>query len=576
MRIHTSSKGLDPTALVPGEDLVLALDERHGLDAAHGVLAQDHLDLAARMEVDDASAEALSAWRAVHDPNLTIDGVCLPFVWEEHIYLQGGINSIRDPVAVDRALESYGTERVELMDADPHTERAVRAAAARRGVTVTRHAAADERSGAGRPPGVPHLRTGRRTRLLARLVDLGVPTWLRPDCLLFLSYWQLMPLLDRMLATPGERPAIFAAFRPTGASRTLRAARRGGWIGTPGPVDRRRAEAKVADALHSAAEAPRIDVMGLEVGACLHARVLDLARRRAVRDVAEIAVLRRAFGRGRVRTVVLAYDIEPSARLVALLAREAGIHTFVLQHGAVLLPRPLSDCAVAEEVAVWSQAVAPPAARDRARVHVVGYPMPHEAPPTRTLKRAQERPKVVVLGQGEDPYTTTMDARLRLRHYCGAVHAVLARHPRAHVVLRPHPSDEPMLPADVVARFEGSDVTVDDGTDILTLLEDSDLCVGASSTATFQAALVGTPVVVLNLSGFEWEWPLDEASDVPVAHTERELGEWIDVWADGGVLPSRDDLLDALGAHGEDACGRVVELLARNGSPAPTMVGALD
>src|SRR5436305_221171 len=211
MRIHTSSEGLDPTALVPGEDLVLALDERHGLDAPQGVLAHDHLDLAARNEVDDAAAAAFRAWRAAHDDALTIDGVCLPFVWEEHVILQGTVTSIRDAAAVDRALDAYGTERIELMDADPHTERAVRAAAARR--------------------------VGR---------------------------------------------------------------------------------------------------MGLALGDCVHARVLDVARRRTAGDVARIAVLRRAFARGRVRAVVLAYDLDPDARLVTVVARDAGIPTVVLQHGAVL------------------------------------------------------------------------------------------------------------------------------------------------------------------------------------------------------------------------------------------------
>jgi hypothetical protein len=153
---------------------------------------------------------------------------------------------------------------------------------------------------------------------------------------------------------------------------------------------------------------------------------------------------------------------------------------------------------------------------------------------------------------------------------------VLARLPHARVVLRPHPSDDPVPPAAVTELFDGSLVTVDKGTDILTLLGGSDLCIGASSTATFQTALVGTPVVVLNLSGFDWEWPLDEASDVPVAHTEQELAEWIDVWADSGVLPGREDLLDALGADGGDGCGRAVRLLRSTAAPDAPMVGAFD
>src|SRR5213078_3952181 len=113
---------------------------------------------------------------------------------------------------------------------------------------------------------------------------------------------------------------------------------------------RRRAARSAAAALARGAEPPPIEVMGLELGAALHARALDVARKRAVEDLAEAAVLRRAFAGGHVRTMVLPYDIEPHSRLVAVLAREAGIHTFLLQHGAILLPRPLKDGEVAAEV----------------------------------------------------------------------------------------------------------------------------------------------------------------------------------------------------------------------------------
>src|SRR3954453_8935162 len=153
MRIHTSSEGLDPAALVPGEDLVLALDERHGLDAPHGVVAHDHLDMSDRHAVDEAAVSAMRAWHAARDARLTVDGICLPFVWEHDIYTHGFIVSIRDAAGVDRALEAYGTRSVELMDADPHTDRAVRAAAERRGVEVRHAANADRSAPDARAPG---------------------------------------------------------------------------------------------------------------------------------------------------------------------------------------------------------------------------------------------------------------------------------------------------------------------------------------------------------------------------------------------------------------------------------------
>ncbi|MFL5886788.1 MAG: hypothetical protein ACJ77M_17090 [Thermoleophilaceae bacterium] len=576
MRIYTTSAGLDPAALVPGEDLVLALDERHGLDAPHGVVAHDHLDMSARHAVDEAAVSAMRAWHAARDAHLTVDGICLPFVWEHDIYTHGFIVSIRDAVAVDRALEAYGTRSVELTDADPHTERAVRAAAERRGVEVTRAADPQRAAVAAPAPGEFVVQTTLRRRVLARLLSIGIPSRLRRDCFLFLSYWPQMPLLDRVLDTPGIRAAIFAGKRPAGVRRSLRAAVQGGWVGTPGPRTRRRAARSAAAALTRAAEPPRIDVMGLELGAALHARALDLARKRGAGDLADAAVLRRAFAGGHVRTMVLPYDIEPHSRLVGVLAREAGTHTFLLQHGAILLPRPLKDGEVAAEVAVWAHTVAGPGSREDG-AHAVGFPVPHERPPTRALAPSNERPTVVVLGQHEDPYTVTIDARLLMRHYCIAMRAVLDRFPGARVVLRPHPAIPPEPLAAVIERFPGADVTIDKASDILELLRSSDLCIGSSSTATFQTALAGTPVVVLNACGFEWWWPLDGSSGVAVAHSEEELARWIATWADGEVLPGREELLDALGAGPGDAVGRALELLTRTRpTPAEVSRGGLE
>ena len=78
-------------------------------------------------------------------------------------------------------------------------------------------------------------------------------------------------------------------------------------------------------------------------------------------------------------------------------------------------------------------------------------------------------------------------------------------------------------------------------------LTQADLCIGTASTASFQAALAGVPVIVLNLSGYAWEPPLDGASDVLVARSADELRAAVAAWREGTGPGGRDDLLAALG-----------------------------
>jgi hypothetical protein len=111
MRVHTSSTGLDVGALVPGRDLVLAIDETHGLDLPAGVLAHDHLDMEARAEVDAATLTAFAAWREACDPAFTIDGICLPWIWEEYVYTQFLTASIRDALGIARGARAAGGPR---------------------------------------------------------------------------------------------------------------------------------------------------------------------------------------------------------------------------------------------------------------------------------------------------------------------------------------------------------------------------------------------------------------------------------------------------------------------------------
>jgi hypothetical protein len=250
---------------------------------------------------------------------------------------------------------------------------------------------------------------------------------------------------------------------------------------------------------------------------------------------------------------------------MVLLAREAGIPTLMLSHGAYLLPEPFGDLDVCDEVALWTRAVAPAITDWDRPVHVVGYPLPHaEPPPTRTPR--PRAPRIAVLGQLNVPSTCTLDERTTMRVYETALAAIARHAPDATVLLRPHPAQDRAATPAAIERFPALDVREETGGDIVEFLRDVDLCIGGATTATLQCALAGTPAIVLNLSGYDWRFPVGGDTSVPVARDAQTLDAALARWATGDPLPGRDDLLRALGADGGDAAGRLLSVLASGAS----------
>ena len=563
MRVHTSSTGLDAAALVPGEDIVLTLDEAHGLDLPHGALAHDHLDMELRAEVDAATLEAASAWSREREEAFTVDGIRLPWIWQEVAFTRFVTPAIRDTVGIVRAVREHGVRRLELADADAQTQLIARAAADAAGIEV---APKPVRSRDAAPlideaPPASALTRARRAAIHS-VTQFGFPTVLRSGSVLFLSYWPTVPLFDRLLSEPGGRPAVSLQNRPPSPARSLRAALRGGWVGMPGPRDRAAGRRGAERILGAAGNAPRVEAMGVDVGPVIHAGMVELALSRAADDLANAAFFRRVFRRGRVRQLVVAYDVEPHSRLVVSLAREAGIPSLLVEHGAYVLPRTVTDMEVSDELAIWSEHVAPSFHRNGRPVHEVGFPLSCDPPRWGPLPAGRQDPRVVVVGQSWDPYTMRIDRRNRMRHDYVALEQLRERLPRARVVLRPHPLDPLRASEDLQRRFAEMAVEIDAASDIHDLLRGCDLCIGSASTATFQAALEGVPVIALNVTGFEWAWPLGGETTVPVAHSGEELGRLLERFAAGELLPGQDDLVRAVGADRRDTTERLLERIA--------------
>src|SRR4051794_34640536 len=107
MRIFTTSAGLKPSALVPGQDLVLEGVEAHGLDIPQGVLADDYADVDTRRAIDDSCPDVLDRWAAACEERFTSDGIHLPWVWEFELLSDAVMPAIRRAVGLSRALACH-------------------------------------------------------------------------------------------------------------------------------------------------------------------------------------------------------------------------------------------------------------------------------------------------------------------------------------------------------------------------------------------------------------------------------------------------------------------------------------
>jgi hypothetical protein len=558
VRVRTSSLGLDPDALVPGRDLVLDIDIGHGALLPEGVFAHDLLDVEERRHIDELTVRSLNQWRERFDARMTVDGVCWPWVWEWQLHLSLFPLAHR-ALALRRALELHRPAELELADSDPATRALAEAVALPLGVPVRAAHGAQPPPADVTPAPRPALHRRARRRALAAAKRLGAPSLLRRGSVVFHSYWPLEPLLDAMLAKPEWRPAVCLEKLPTGARRWLRAAAQGGWVGLPTARDLAKARAQ-ARGLAGQVPDCTIDVDGIDLSAPFRGVLGEVIETRA-HELADVPMLRRAFRRRRPRWVLGAYDSAPHARIVISLAKEAGIPTLGVSHGAYFVPQTLTDLDICDEAALWTPEVAPRMERLDRPIHQVGYPLPHDPPPRERPSAAPAAPRVLILGQYAVPHTAMLDKRLTARSWETAVEAVAERLSGARAVLRPHPFERFATGSPLAERFPGRELSVDRSTPIMELLEEADLIIGGTSTATVQAALTGTPAIALNLSGFDWPWPLGGHTSVPVARSREELDAVLGRFAESGYLPGQDDMLAALGADGGDAVAKLLEIL---------------
>lgn len=546
MQLHATTDGLDALGLVPGRDLVTRAAIEHGATLPHGVLLDDHLDANARAEVDAAAHRALAQWRAAVDPVLSWNGVSLSEIWHVELFSEIFLPAVHLLFALRAALRDDAPGDLVARRLGPTRVGAARAAMEPAGWRVRDATPGPDPIDAyyGRPPLT--VRT-----LPARLVDLvGVPSMLRGEVLV-LAYGTTVPVLERLATNGTLRPVVHGGLPPAPGLAT-RAARAGGWTGRPGLLSRARA-ARRADRRIAQARDVRlaIEVADANLGAVLARGALDFLAAQARETFAWAALLDRALGRGRVRAVLLPFDWEPPSHVVATVARRHGVQCLALQHGYE--PRKVfSPGGIAGRVGVFSEWDLE-ATAEHVDGRIVGDTRRPQARPGRA-RRDDAMTRVVVLTEHRMRVSAHVDDRITAMHATTAIDAVREALPSADIVLRPHPS---AARAPIERLATGLGARLDRTTPILELLAGADACVGATSTATLECALVGTPVVMLDLVG-GWAPPLDGSTDVPYARNGNELAQLLPKVLAEDPPPGSSALLHGLGHEVDDPIAAVV------------------
>ena len=213
----------------------------------------------------------------------------------------------------------------------------------------------------------------------------------------------------------------------------------------------------------------------------------------------------------KARLLVVLQDFQGQQRALALAARQLGIRCLTQQHGAVgFYPHFVSP--ISDYVSVWSQKWAPWFTEDLgvepARIRVLTEPLYEQhvpangSQPDPSWRRQHGIPpdhKLVLYAFQPNPPVSAFShpaaSELAALEACAA----LGRLPKVWTVLKMHPG-WPDEVGQQIARYSGAKaLTVLVRADNFRLLQNVDVVLTRTSTLAFEAALLGVPVVALDL-----------------------------------------------------------------------------
>ena len=509
-----------PPELDRGRHLLAACPAARTVSVPDGVLLDDWLDFAARVQVEERARAATRRWVEERRQALTVEGADLGWIWEVELYRDAFLPVERMLASVRAAVEGLEADRLETHGVDARTVAALVEVLAPLGC----QAEAADVAELDVPDPLSSL-SGLQRALIAS--GAGAPQRVRGSVLVVNAPTSL-PVVKALARQGGRAPVLDPASLPAlGRTGLTRALARGGWVGVPGGVRRRRSAAKVSAAFRAAAA---VDPPEEPVGQLAHERAVELLQRRAPGTLALVGRHARALATGRIEIVVVPFDSLASVRTLLSASRAAGVPSLLVQHGYAPEPND-PDKGEADHIAAWAERDAREVRERHGReATVTGNPA---APPERSPAKPQRGGTTLALVQGPTVFSARWDARVSERFVRRAVeHAP----PGSELLLRPHPLESSpeaflrLVPDTIRAHV---DVT----TPLSDLLAECDTCLGSVSTATLQAGVAGLRTTFLNVTGGELPEPFEHE----------------------GVL-EQDALAEALGLTG-DATERVLGLI---------------
>jgi hypothetical protein len=504
-----------PPELSRGRHLLAGCPAARTASIPDGVLLDDWLDFPAREQVEDRARAATRAWVQERREALTLDGTELGWVWEVELYRDAFLPVERLLASVRAAVTGLEAERLEPHGLDPRTVAALVDSLAPLGCEVASAGAADLEV----PDPLSSLSAVQRALIAS---GIGAPQRVRGNVLMVDAPTSLP--VARALERPVLDPASLPALGRAGLARALW---RGGWVGVPGRVRRRRSAAKVTAALREAADVTVAEEPVAQLG---HDRAVELLQRRAPDTLALQDRYARALAPGRIEVVAVPFDSLASVRVLIGASRAAGVPSLLIQHGYAPEPHD-PDKGQADHTAAWAERDAREVRERHGReATVTGNPA---APANVSPPRPAAGGPTLALVQSPTVFSARWDARVSERFVRRAVeHAP----PGSGLVLRPHPL-EPNPEAFLRLVPDTIGARVDVTTPLGDLLAECDSCLGGVSTATLQAGVAGLHTTFLDVTGGELPAPFQQEG-------ER----------------AQDDLAEALGVSG-NATRRVLDLI---------------
>jgi hypothetical protein len=504
-----------PPELDRGRHLLVACPAARTASIPAGVLLDDWLDFPARVEIEDRARAATRAWVSDRRAALTVEGADLGWIWEVELYRDAFLPVERLLASVTAAVRGLGAERLEPHGLDPRTVAALVEALAPLGCEVASAGAAELTV----PDPLSSLSPLQRALIAS---GAGAPQRVRGNVLMVNAPTSLpvARALERPVLDPASLPAL-------GRSGLARALWRGGWVGVPGRVRRRRSAKKVSAALRGATEVTPAEEPAAQLA---HERAVELLQRRAPGTLALVDRYARALGAGRIEVVVVPFDSLSSVRVLLSASRAAGVPSLLIQHGYAPEPND-PDKGETDHTAAWAERDAREVRERHGRAATVtGNPA---APPAVTPPKLSGGGPTLALVQSPTVFSARWDARVSERFVRRAAEQAP---PGGELVLRPHPL-EPSPEAFLRLVPEEVEARVDVATPLAELLAECDQCVGGVSTATLQAGVAGLPTTFLDVTGGELPEPFERAGEL-----------------------AQEPLAEALGVTG-DATQRVIDLI---------------